>query len=233
VMVMTSDVPIDRHKSLGLVLFNAGVMSSKLQKTVDGHEQDFQVNHLSHFLLCHLLLPLLAKHSGPSKARIVVVSSELHRRHQPSVATQLQNLQPTDPYPFMTIYGISKLYNLWFTYALAKQLPGSIICNAVTPGWVPATSLSRNSGLLSILKPLLLLLIRFTPIGKYVTNLDVGSQRVADVCMGEDQGTVTGTYWSGGKAVASNDASYDEAAGQQLWESSCKLTGIDPQLYGK
>lgn len=46
------------------------------QKTKQGHEMMFGVNHLGHFLFSLLLLPLLHKNS-PS--RIVVVASEAHK----------------------------------------------------------------------------------------------------------------------------------------------------------
>ncbi|GFR48651.1 hypothetical protein Agub_g10605 [Astrephomene gubernaculifera] len=71
-----------RHPRLDVMVCNAGVMSGTRgfaapQLTADGYETTLQVNHLSHFLLVHLLLPALL--ASPA-ARVVVVSSELHRK---------------------------------------------------------------------------------------------------------------------------------------------------------
>ena len=44
------------YKALGaplhLLINNAGIMNTPYHMTVDGFESQFQVNHLSHFLLC-------------------------------------------------------------------------------------------------------------------------------------------------------------------------------------
>ena len=45
-------------------------------ESADGHEMNFAVNHLGHFLLANELLPLIEKSSD---GRIVIVTSGLHR----------------------------------------------------------------------------------------------------------------------------------------------------------
>ena len=64
-----------KFKRLNVLVENAGVMTQKRELTADGLEMNFGVNHVGHFLLTELLLPLL-KTSAPS--RIVVVSSNMH-----------------------------------------------------------------------------------------------------------------------------------------------------------
>lgn len=72
-----------RSRQLNVLICNAGVMALQdLQRTKQGHEMQFGVNHLSHFLLIELLRPTLTASSSPQLAsRIVVVSSCAHRGH--------------------------------------------------------------------------------------------------------------------------------------------------------
>ncbi|CAF0981981.1 unnamed protein product [Didymodactylos carnosus] len=66
-----------RKLPLHILICNAGIMATPYQKTEDGYESQFAVNHLSHFLLTLLLLPIL-KESKP--ARVIVVSSLANKR---------------------------------------------------------------------------------------------------------------------------------------------------------
>ena len=55
------------------------MLSAPFCRTADGHEQLWQVNYLSHALLCNLLLPALERSATePGAARIVLVSSIVH-----------------------------------------------------------------------------------------------------------------------------------------------------------
>ncbi|XP_076619638.1 polyprenol dehydrogenase [Colletes latitarsis] len=64
------------YKQIHILINNAGVMFCPYQETIDGFEQQWAVNYLSHFLLTALLLPLLKTGGLPEKtSRIVNVSS--------------------------------------------------------------------------------------------------------------------------------------------------------------
>ncbi len=51
---------------LDLLVNNAGVMATPLRRTADGFELQFGTNHLGHFALTGLVLPLLTRGSTPS-----------------------------------------------------------------------------------------------------------------------------------------------------------------------
>jgi NAD(P)-dependent dehydrogenase (short-subunit alcohol dehydrogenase family) len=70
-----SRVSRDNDK-LDLLLNNAGLMATPNQRTAQGFEMQFGVNHLGHFALTGLLLPKLL---GVPGSRIVTVSSTGHR----------------------------------------------------------------------------------------------------------------------------------------------------------
>jgi NAD(P)-dependent dehydrogenase (short-subunit alcohol dehydrogenase family) len=65
---------IDR---LDVLICNAGLMACPQAYTVDGHERQFAVNFLGHYLLARLLRPQLA---AAGRARVVTLSSIGHRR---------------------------------------------------------------------------------------------------------------------------------------------------------
>jgi NAD(P)-dependent dehydrogenase (short-subunit alcohol dehydrogenase family) len=62
-----------------MYIHTAGIMLVPFELTVDGHESQFAVNYLGHFLLTHLLLPRIeASAVGGPVSRIVNVSSCAH-----------------------------------------------------------------------------------------------------------------------------------------------------------
>jgi NAD(P)-dependent dehydrogenase (short-subunit alcohol dehydrogenase family) len=78
-----------KYNRLDVLCNNAGVMALEDKATKDGYDIQMQTNHLSHFLLTSLLLPLLSKSGddGAAPARIVFHSSmarnggDLQRRY--------------------------------------------------------------------------------------------------------------------------------------------------------
>ena len=119
---------------IDLLVNNAGVMATPLQRTADGFELQFGTNHLGHFLLTNLLLPRM---NGP--ARIVTLSSDGHR---------IADVNWADPhwttgYSPWPAYGQSKTANILFTVELEARLgERGVHAYAVHPG-VVTTDLFR------------------------------------------------------------------------------------------
>src|SRR5262249_666077 len=135
-----------KNKELHLLVNNAGIMATPLGKTAQGNELQSGTNHVGHFLLTKLLLPVVEA-SGP--ARIVTVSSDLHRRGR---AERLFETLERDPgfarrrYAPFDAYADSKLANVLFTRQLAKRLKPSVLTFSLHPG-VIATNLTRSMGI--------------------------------------------------------------------------------------
>ncbi|WP_423410599.1 oxidoreductase [Heyndrickxia sp. MSNUG] len=100
-----------KFNQLYLLINNAGVMIPPFGKTKDGFELQFGSNHLGHFALTGLLLPLLKNTTG---SRVVTLSSIAHR----GASIDFNNLDGSKGYKAMKFYGQSKLANLLF----AKEL---------------------------------------------------------------------------------------------------------------
>jgi NAD(P)-dependent dehydrogenase (short-subunit alcohol dehydrogenase family) len=67
----------DKNNVLDILVLNAGVMACPFQLSDDGYELQFATNHLGHFLLTQLLMPLLDR---AKQGRVVTVSSSAHKR---------------------------------------------------------------------------------------------------------------------------------------------------------
>ena len=131
---------------LHLLINNAGIMAPPRALTPEGFESQMGTNHLGHFLLTTLLLPTLTPN-----ARVVTLSSDLHRRGTgENVMASLDSDRTFSrrKYSGFGAYGDSKLANALFAVSLAKRLAPGQLAFSVHPG-VIATNLSRSMGLLA------------------------------------------------------------------------------------
>src|SRR3954470_25016073 len=128
------------HEHLDLLINNAGVMAPPRKRTADGFELQFGTNHLGHFALTNLLLPLM---EGREDARVVTLSSTAHKMGRIS----FDNLDGDRYYFRWRAYGQSKLANLLFALELDRRLrsQGSTVKSlAAHPGYA-ATNLQTAS----------------------------------------------------------------------------------------
>lgn len=124
------------HDRLDILINNAGVMAIPRRVTADDFEMQLGINHLGHFALTGLLLPLIL--TTPA-ARIVTVSSGAHVFGR----INFDDLQSERSYSMWGAYGQSKLANLLFAYELQRRLAAAgreAISVAVHPGYA-ATNL--------------------------------------------------------------------------------------------
>jgi NAD(P)-dependent dehydrogenase (short-subunit alcohol dehydrogenase family) len=202
----------ERYARLDVLINNAGAVYLKRQETADGLELTFALNHLSYFLLTHLLLDRL-KASAP--ARIVNVASRAHIR---TPGLDFNDLQNRRGYVGLNVYNESKLCNVLFTQELARRLAGTnVTVNALHPG-VVATNFFLNNGLLGQLARPIINLISISPEDGAKTTLYLATSP-------EVEG-VTGKYFDDRqREIPSSQASYDRAAQLRLWQVSEQLTG--------
>jgi NAD(P)-dependent dehydrogenase (short-subunit alcohol dehydrogenase family) len=198
-----------QHDRLHVLINNAGMLFWRREVTPDGLEHTFALNHMAYFLLVQLLLPTL-KASAP--ARIINVASEAHR----GARLDFADLQGERSYSAMRAYGQSKLANIMFTYELARRLAGTgVTANTLHPGFV-ASGFARNNG--AVIRIILDTLLRPMQI-----NTTKGAQTSIYLATSPDVEGVTGKYFDKSKPATSNDASYNQADQQRLWEISESL----------
>src|SRR5260370_11500231 len=110
-----ADRQLAAGRPLHLLINNAGVMALPTRElTADGFERQFGTNHLGHFALTGLLLPLLQAAPSP---RVVNLSSSMAWFGR----LDLDDLQSERHYKPMSAYSQSKLANLLFTLELQRR----------------------------------------------------------------------------------------------------------------
>jgi NAD(P)-dependent dehydrogenase (short-subunit alcohol dehydrogenase family) len=169
----------------------------------------FALNHLSPFLLTNLLLDTL-KASAP--ARVITVSSDAHTGGHPA----FDDLQHERRYRGYQAYGESKLYNLLFTYELARRLQDTgVTANALHPGFV-ATRFGR-SGVMRWLMPI---------AQRFALTPEEGARTIVYLAASPEVAQLSGRYFYKERPIASSPASMDVGAQRRLWEISEELTGL-------
>ena len=203
-----------QHDRLDVLLNNAGLVLRKRIETVDGHESQFQINHLGHFLLTNLLHGLLAR-SAP--ARVVNVSSYAHTQVRHGLDFDDLEWQRRR-YKGFGCYSATKLMNVLFTRELARRNdPDVLTANALHPGFV-ASNFGRD-GDLGLLGTIAMPLAR-----PFAISQEKGALTSIYLSTSPDLDGITGQYFVKGQAVKPAAAALDADAAVRLWEVSEKLT---------
>lgn len=203
-----------KYERLDVLLNNAGAIFPKYRESADGLEMTFALNHISYFLLTHLLLDNLkqtAQRQG--EARIINVSSSAHR------GAQFNGPDEASAYSSTRSYGKSKLANVLFTYDLARRLEGTgVTVNAVHPGLVDTGFGSEFKGFLGWLIRALQMTIARSP--------EKGAETLVYLASSPEVRGIDAKYWKDKKQVESSKASFDAAQQWRLWELSETVTGM-------
>ena len=127
---------------LHLLINNAGLVTSGLERTPEGWELQFATNHLGHFALAVGLHDALARGAAErDEARIVALSSTAHMRADVDFDDLQFERRAYDP---QIAYAQSKTATSLFTVeATRRWASDGIFANAVNPGGI-ATELQRN-----------------------------------------------------------------------------------------
>ncbi|MDE2597041.1 MAG: SDR family NAD(P)-dependent oxidoreductase [Sphingomonadales bacterium] len=203
---------------------NAGVMFPPLERTVQGYEPQFGINHLGTFALTGLLLPKLAETPG---SRVVVTASLAHRRGN----LDFDDLKAERSYNRGQRYSASKLANMLFFFELDRRLRAAgspVMAVGCHPG-VAMTELMRH-----LPGPLRLL----TPLARPFFNApEAGAWPALQAAT--DPAALPGGFYGptrfkemrgpSGPAWRTQRSQRTDLS-ERLWEVSIAATGVDPGL---
>ena len=194
---------------IALLLNNAGVMATPQAYTTQGFELQVGTNHLGHFALTRLLLPLI-----DDDGRVVTVASTAHTMGAVDVGDL--NYARGRKYSAWGAYGQSKAANILFAKGLADRLHSAgsnVLSVSLHPG-VISTPLWRHGN-----RVLTWVLHRFI-IDKDVPQ---GAATSLFACLGDD--IPAGSYLSDCSVATPNEACQDASgiARTELWELSERL----------
>ncbi len=197
---------LEHEQHVNILLNNAGTAHTLHSLTSDGLEMEFGTNHIGHFYLTKLLLPLLIR----SKARIVNVSSMGHCLVDNSINYEF----PSSSYDSKIAYGQSKLAQIWHACELQQRYgQQDIKAYSLHPGMIYTEITRQTSKLFALIYQLVLFII-----GK---SLYQGAQ-TSLFCSLSNQAT-PGKFHADCKEAKPSPLAYNNKLAEECWELSERI----------
>jgi NAD(P)-dependent dehydrogenase (short-subunit alcohol dehydrogenase family) len=215
-----------RYPALHVLMNNAGITDPVRRLSVDGIEMHVATCHLAHFLLTHLLLPLLKK-GAPS--RIVCISSDAYKAGPGVDFGDLNNEKIWKGKKFSNgaafqAYHRAKLCNIYFARELAERLQGTgVTVNAVSPGYFVNTTIYRN--MRGVFKWASFVVFGIGTLLGLNTPEKGARTHIYCAASPEIEG-VTGQYFAYCKAAELSALAKDREIGARVWAWSEQVTGL-------
>ena len=199
-----------QYSSLDILLNNAGLITTKRELNEAGLEIQFAVNHVGHFILTLMLLPLM--HEG---ARIIQVASGAHKWGE----IHFDDLTLENNFRPFKAYGQSKLANVLFAEALSRRLkPHGITVNSCHPGAV-GTNMGVNRetgfgrGIMRLLKP-------------FFRTPEEGADTAIFLATDPSVSKITGRYFYNRKPMTVSKKAQNQALSERLWKWTEEFAGV-------
>ncbi|KAM3854864.1 dehydrogenase/reductase SDR family member 13-like isoform 2-T2 [Vipera latastei] len=197
---------------LDILINNAGVFEAG--QTADGFDQAFQVNHLAHFLLTHLLLDRL-KRCTPS--RVVIVSSSMHYFGKIDFGTV--HKPGEGKWQALQSYCNSKLANLLHARELANRLEGTNVTGYVVHPGAVRTELGRSF-------PRWIFWSSWFMSFMFSRDSNTGAQTSIYCATEEGIERLSGRYFVDCQVSEPWPSACDDQLAKKLWEFSERLLGL-------
>jgi NAD(P)-dependent dehydrogenase (short-subunit alcohol dehydrogenase family) len=198
---------------IDVLVNNAGAIMPGFERTADGHEKTFQVNHLAPFLLTSLLMDVLQA----SAATVITTAS---------TAASLGHLDPDDldsarGFDTKKAYATSKLANILFTRELHRRYAGrGIRAAAFHPGNVASNFASDTTSNWRF--------VYGTPLRHIaLISPQKGTRPLLWLVNGTPGTTWTpGLFYARNKPAIPSPQAADDGLAAILWDRSAELAGL-------
>ena len=207
------------ESNLDLLILNAAVFGKDHNLTIDGLEETFQTNYLSHFYLASLLRPIMTRNRDRLKPipKIIVISAESHRFANCDNADDITPsfLSPTTSKNFTPIYAYNntKLWGLMFAMEADVRWK-DVCCVAVHPGNMISTNLSRHWWIYRLL---------FGIVRPFVKSVQQAAGTVVFAAAASELERTSGLYINNCFLCKPADIVESQDARKALWENSVQL----------
>lgn len=190
---------------------NAGGMFKVRNKTKDGHEPNFQINHLSPFLLTNLLKPNML---ASDERRIINTASMANNYGH----VRMGNLD--GHFSENVAYGTGKLMNILFTRGIARKWKDEDFVSAALHPGVVQSEFGRDSFFVRIAYN--------NPIAnRIMISSEQGATPIIDLVSREPREDINGVFFMRHKANGpENRQAKSEKLQDELWEKSTELVGL-------
>jgi NAD(P)-dependent dehydrogenase (short-subunit alcohol dehydrogenase family) len=227
-------------RDLDVLAMNAGAIISKRALTKDGLDMNLATNHLGHFLLLQLLLPVLrATEKKGTPPRVLFVGSALSYQHDGFDFTEAEQVFTEDKkkkflerdYNMMHHYGMSKLAQMMCVTEFVRRLKAEgsrIPVNCVHPGEID-TDVTRDfpAPIVAVVKFARCIRVIYL----FLKTPWQGARGTVFACTSPSMATadkMTGQFLSKMKPIQPNPAVLDAAACEQLFQICTDLTSASP-----
>ncbi len=226
-----------KTNKINILINNAGIMSTpELELTTDGHESQFAVNHLAHFLFFQLLKPaLLAAASPDFSSRVVIVSSSTHRVHGLNESDNY-SFQKGGYHPFIS-YAQSKTANVYMANEIERRYGSrGLHATSLHPGGIN-TALARH-----LTEAEIAAFMSDKSLVKGLKSPEQGSATTVWAAIGKEWESKGGRYLSDcaeatqgeddgdGMAPTYVSHTYNAEGEARLWKDSMKMVGLNGDL---
>jgi NAD(P)-dependent dehydrogenase (short-subunit alcohol dehydrogenase family) len=208
------------YDHVDVLICNAGIMNGLYRITENGYEAHFQVNYLSHHLLCRLMLPYLGESSRPRIIQVTSTSGVKGASEQLDNFIKISQVKKSD-FSGLSSYRESKLAQMLLTRYMHTYLGASIFTAAANPGVVNSDLFYRQVPRIvkSLIKPLVW-------VG-YVTDKLKSPTEGADTTIwlaATEDNVPGGRYWKDRAQVPWADSVMNDALAKSLWDWSGQIT---------
>jgi NAD(P)-dependent dehydrogenase (short-subunit alcohol dehydrogenase family) len=187
---------LKKYDKLDVLINNAGIYQKNFQRSAQGFELTFAVNHLAHFVLTLHLLPLII---SAQKGQIINVASMAH-----ASSLNLDHINDPQYFEAHEAYAESKLCNLLFSNYLAHEAAGLFTVNALHPGVINTKLLAKGFGM-------------------HGASLEQGAETSVFLALAKEVENITGGYFVNKKPRHPAKTANDEKMQKELWKQSLEM----------